>query len=159
MLLQSICPALCQSKAHRNTCSNCVHLQVMLTGHCTAVFSLDGQVVGQKLVLPLLALAGTELYKPTDRQTLPAPQAVVCSLPRACTGGSGTISCHSSCWDKCTVARDSGVELEVCQIFSAAGQWLLASPHKGLAEVRAARLILQPGCETVQELSSGVMME
>lgn len=155
MLLQSVCPALCQSKAHRNTCSNCVHLQVMLTGHCTAVSSLDGQVVGQKLVLPLLALAGTELYKPTDRQTLPAPQAVVCSLPRACTGGLGPSLAippagTNAQWPG-TVVWNWRSARSLVQL--ASGSW---HPH---TEVRAARLILQPGCETVQELSSGVMME
>lgn len=153
LFLQRICPAPCQSKAHRNTCSNCVHLQVMLTGHCTADSSLDGQVVGQKLVLPLLALAGTELCMQTDRH---------CLHHRLWCAASPVLA--QGLWDHLLLflllgQMHSGQGLEICQIFSAAGQWLLASPHKGRAEVRAARLILQPGCETAHELSSGVMME
>lgn len=124
MLLQSICPAenlsLCQSKAQRNICSNCVHGQVMLTGSWSCLcwpWQALSCACSHPQHSPGQSLGGAP-------RTLPAPWAVVCGLPSACTGGSGTISGHSSCWD-------SGMELEVYQSFSAAGQWLLASPHEG----------------------------
>lgn len=149
----------CQSKAHRNTCANCVHGQVMFTGHCTAVSNLSDQVVGQKLVLPLLVLAKTELSVHAAPLSTALGRALVV-LPGQCL--------HLGLWYAASPMLAQAVLGPSLAVPSAGttARWLgtvpwnwrstrplvqLASgswhPHtKGRAEVRPARLILQLGC-------------